>query len=206
MNDGSAGKRGVREDQCPVTGTLRRAGRRQRHVHRPPETGLEVLDDEDVGEVGGELQPELDVDATVAVVLDDDPLLHAVADEALPLDDELVRLEAAGQRIAQDERSEVRRGVVVREGVEARAAERQHRARQEARVGSEEARSSGEAVDVAALVADAERRPVENRERQRLGGCSEGLAALLIEEHHLVEWHREASRAPLRATAARPAA
>ncbi len=34
--------------------------RRQRLVCRLSETGLEALDDEDVGEVGGELQPELD--------------------------------------------------------------------------------------------------------------------------------------------------
>ena len=80
----------------------------------------------------------------MAVVLDDDPFLHAIAYEALPLDDELVRAEAAGERIPQDERREIRRRVVVRERIEACAAECQHRAREKARVGGEEARSSSE--------------------------------------------------------------
>ena len=166
MDDGSAGERAVREDQRPVGAALRRVDRRQRLVCRLSETGLEALDDEDVGEIGRELQPELDLDPAMAVVLDDDPLLHAVADEALPLDHELVRPQAGGQRVSQHERGEVRRGVVVREGIEARAAECQHRAREEAGVGGEEAGRGGEAVDVPALVADAEGRTVEDREGQ----------------------------------------
>ena len=159
--------------------------------HREPEAGLEVLDDEDVGEVGSELQPELDVDPARTVVLDRDALLHAVADEALALDHELVRPQAAGERVPQHERREVRRGVIVRERIEARAAERQHRAREEARVGGEEARRGGDAVDVAALVADAEGRAVENRERQWATPPARRLAARLVEEQHLVERHRE---------------
>ena len=69
VDDGPAGERAVREDERPVACTLRRMGRRQRHVDRTSEAGLEILDDEDVGEVGGELQPELDIDAAMAVVL-----------------------------------------------------------------------------------------------------------------------------------------
>src|SRR5262249_45068080 len=156
-----------REDERPISRALRWARLGQCHVERMAEAGLEILDDEDVGEVGGQLQPELDLDAAMAEVLDDDPLLHTIADEPLPLDDELVRLEAAGERVPQHERGEVRRRVLVREGIESRAAERQHGAREEARVGGEEAGGGGETVDVAALVADAKGRPVENRERQR---------------------------------------
>ena len=87
MDDGS--RRRTRRPRRPASrcrAALRRVDRRQRLVAGSAETGSRLLDDEDVGEVGRELQPELDLDPALAVVLDDDPLLHAVADEALPLD------------------------------------------------------------------------------------------------------------------------
>src|SRR5205807_1441985 len=80
---------------------LERPRRRQHLVARGAEARLEALHDEDVCEVGLELEPELDLDPAVAVVLDGDALFHAISDEALALDRELVRLEPVDERVAQ---------------------------------------------------------------------------------------------------------
>ena len=121
-----------------------------------------LFDREDVREVGGELQCELERERLHALVADDDPVLHAFADEALACDRERVGREAAGRGVAQVER----RGEVLdhagREQQRLRAVDRQAQQREEAGVLGEQ--PLGLAVDVAQLVADAERRALEDRE------------------------------------------
>ena len=67
------------------------------------------LDGEDVREVGADLERELELDGPRRVVLDDDVLLHAVTDEAVATDGDLVRPEPADDGVPQVER----RGEVV---------------------------------------------------------------------------------------------
>ena len=120
------------------------------------------LDGEDVREVGPELERELELDGPRRVVLDDDVLLHAVADEAVATDGELVRPEPVDDGVPQVER----RGEVVDavrgEGQGPRAVDGEHPAREEARVAREEAHDR--LGDVAAVVRDAERRAFQDRE------------------------------------------
>ena len=60
-----------------------------------------LLDGEDVGEVGAELQRELERDRLERLVLDRDVVLHPLADEAGARDRELVLVEplASGLRM-----------------------------------------------------------------------------------------------------------
>src|SRR5207244_10068675 len=92
----------------------RRARRRQGHRRGVAEARVEVLDAEDVREVRLELERDLRDDAAASVILDVDPLVHAVADEALALDRELVGLEPTRQRVAEDEARDVRRWLAAR--------------------------------------------------------------------------------------------
>ena len=61
------------------------------------------LDREDVREVVAELEREVELDAALGVVRDDEVLLHPVADEALAGDRDLVVLEVADDRVPQEE-------------------------------------------------------------------------------------------------------
>ena len=63
-----------------------------------------VLDREDVREVGLELERELEGERFHALVLDDDHVLHPLADEAVPGDRDRVLGQAACDRVAQVER------------------------------------------------------------------------------------------------------
>ena len=63
-----------------------------------------LLHGEDVREVCGELEPELEGDRIHRVVLDHHDVLHRLADEPLARDRELIRAQAAGERVAEEER------------------------------------------------------------------------------------------------------
>src|SRR5581483_9585535 len=143
---GELERRGVVPALGPRRRDLRGAGRTEI---------LDALDGEDVGEVGGELERERRLHRALGAVLDRDRLLEPAPDEELPANDEALRP-------AQLEDREVRRSLLERDRLPTLAVDRQHGARQEARVGREEARRRGEAVEVAAPVADDERRSVEH--------------------------------------------
>src|SRR5581483_7390796 len=148
MDDRAGRIRGICEHERTVPRALERPRRRKLVVARRPESGLELLHHEDVREVRLELEAELDLDPAAAVVLDGDALLHAVADEALAFDGQLVWLEAVDERVAEDERREVRRRLIMRKRLEALASEREHGAGEEPRIRREEAGRRGDAVDV----------------------------------------------------------
>src|SRR5262249_43283908 len=88
---------------------------------------------------------------------DGDPLVHEVADESFAVD-----REPAG---CEYEAGEVGRRLLQRLELGSHAVDRQDETREEAGVRREESRRRRCAVDVASLVADAERRPVLPRER-----------------------------------------
>src|SRR5579864_1139625 len=166
MDDCACGIALVREaEELQVALPLERPRCRQRRGARMAERRVELLDGEDVGEIRGDLERELDLHPPPPVVLDSDALFHRIADEALTLDGELVRLETANERIPQHERGAVRHRLRVRERLWPLASERQDRAGEETRVRGEESRRGCRPVDVAALVADAERRAFENFQR-----------------------------------------
>ena len=123
------------------------------------------LDREDVREVGPELERELEGDRLHRLVLDDHVVLHAVADEAVPDDRERVLRQAAGERVAQEEGGREVLDLARREQQRRGAVDGQAEPREEARVVGEQAvRLAG---DVAALVADAEGRAFEDRQRHQ---------------------------------------
>ena len=143
------------------TGVGERLGAR-----RVAEREVVLLDREDVREVVRHLDRELERDRLPGHVLDRDPLLHRVRDEALPDDRDRVLRETVGQRVAKVER---RRGVLDLAGGEQErrlAVHGQPEEREVPGVLGEEA--AGLLGDVAALVADAEGRSLEDRERHHL--------------------------------------
>ena len=99
---------------------------------------------------------------------------------------------------SQLEDPDVRRALLERDRLAAVAVDRQHRARQKARVRGEEPGRRRDAVDVAALVADDERRPVEERQPHAVGSqcrlSTDRLAAVEIEEVQPAEVDRELDR------------
>ena len=97
------------------------------------------------------------------MVLDDDVLLHAVPNEAVARDRELVRPEVTRDRVAQKERSGEVVHLVGGEHERPGAVDREHPTGKEAGVVGEEAHHG--LGDVAALVGDAERRALQNRQR-----------------------------------------
>ena len=154
----------VHEDELVSLGVelAERELRERRRAVRVPEREVVLLDREDVSEVGPDLERELELDGMRCVVLDDDVLLHAVADEPVPPDREHVLLEAARDRVAEVERCREVLDLVGGEPERSLAVDREDPAREEARVVGEEAHHG--VGDISALVRDAERRPLENRE------------------------------------------
>src|SRR4051794_8064912 len=142
----------------------RRDERRQRtRVDRVPEREVVLFHREDVREVRGELEPELERHRLHALVDDNEVILHPLADEALPLDREHVLRQTACERIAQKERRGEVFDLAGGKQQRRRAVDRQPQLRQEARVvGEEPVRLL--AADVAAIVTDAERRALEDRQ------------------------------------------
>ncbi len=121
------------------------------------------LDGEDVGEVVAHLERDLELDAPPRVVFDDDVVLHPLsADEALARDRELVLLQVAGKRVPQEEGGREVLDLARREQERAGAVDREDAAGEEASVVGEEAH--GRPVEVAALVANAERRAFQDRQ------------------------------------------
>ena len=108
----------VGEDHRPVLPRPRPGGRGSGSVTSAgfPKLRVEALTEKMSAKSAASSSAELGLDAATAVVLDHDPLLHAVADEALPLD----RRARSGCRPAAAgcaaRTGEVRRGLGVREG------------------------------------------------------------------------------------------
>ena len=160
---GRAARRRVDEDErTRVEARLDRIGKRL-GIDRVAEREVVLLDGEDVGEVARDLDRELERHRFRGDVLDDDPVVHVVGDPPLPDDRDGVLLESIHERVAEIERGRV---VLDRPGGEQQrllAVHRQPEERKEARVLREEAARL--LADVASLVADAERRALEDRQR-----------------------------------------
>ena len=128
-----------------------------------PELLERVLDLEQVREVAGGVDPDLEVDGLVLMVEDRQLLVEAVAHGPLADDRQLgVDVDRAGPGHEEEARLEVLE-VVDRERVELLPVDRQHPAREEPRVEREESRRFGRRrLDVTALVADDEGVAVED--------------------------------------------
>ena len=153
----------VGKDELVRVGLERRLhelGQRRR-VLRIPEGEVVRLDREDVSEVAPHLERELELDPARGVVVHDDALLHAVANEAIPSDRDLVRAQPRHDRIAQEEGCREVLHPVGGERQRAGAVDRQYPPGEEAGVVREETHDG--VGDVAAVVRDAEGRPLENR-------------------------------------------
>ncbi len=141
----------------------RRERRKRLRALRVAEREVVLLHRHDVREVGAELEAELERDGFQRLVLERDVVLHPVAYEAQARDRDLVLVEPAGQRVAHVEGGRVvldlRRG----EQERPRFVDPQLQLGEEARVLGEE--PGRPAVEVADVVADAERRAFEDRQR-----------------------------------------
>ncbi len=138
---------------------------------RVAEREVVVLDGEDVREVARNLDPQLQRHGPHPLVLDDDPVLHRLADEALADDRDLVRVEILRARVAEVERGGEVVHLVRGQQQRALAVDRELQAGQEAGVlGEKPARRPG--ADVSDVVADAERRALEDRDRHGLASGS----------------------------------
>ena len=110
------------------------------------------------------------------LVLDDDRVLHPVADEALAHDRERVLRQPAGERVAEVERRREVLDLAGREQQRLLAVHGQPQQREEARVAARRS-PAVVAADVAELVADAEGRALEDRQRHGLRRSSRRIAA-----------------------------
>src|SRR3954451_908881 len=131
-------------------------------TERVTEGEVEVLDGEDVREVGADVELHVELDGLHALVLEHERVLHPVADEALAPDREHVRSEPGRQWVAHEERRGEVLDLVGRQQQRTLAVDRQLQRREEARVLGEQALHV--AVQVAELVADAEGRAFEDAE------------------------------------------
>ena len=102
------------------------------------------------------------LNADEALVAHAQLVLHPVAHEALARDREHVLVETAGERVAEEERGRVVLDLPRREQERPLSVDAQLEPREEARVLGEEA--ARRAVEVADLVAEAERRAFQNRQ------------------------------------------
>ncbi len=128
-----------------------------------------LLDREDVGEIRCQLDRELDRDRIAREIRDDDVLLQVVGHEALAADQQLVGREAAGGRIAQEERRREVLDLAGRERHRALAVDREPQAREKAGVVRVEPLRA--LLDRTVIGTDAERRPVEDCERHHIPAC-----------------------------------
>jgi uncharacterized membrane protein len=136
-------------------------GKRLR-AQRVAEREVEVLDGEDVREVRADVELEVELDAFHALVLHDEGVLHAVADETLPPDRQHVGSKSAGQRIAHEERRREVLDLVGRQEQRPLPVDGQLQRREKPGVLGEE--TFDVAVEVAEQVANAEGRAFENAE------------------------------------------
>jgi hypothetical protein len=131
-----------------------------RRLLRLAEREVVGLDGEDVREVAPQLERELELERPRRMVLDDDVLLQPFPDEAVAPDRHLVVAEIARKRVPQVEGGRVVLDLVRGEDQRSRAVDEQAPVRQKASVVGEKPHRGVE--DVAALVRDAERRPLED--------------------------------------------
>jgi hypothetical protein len=152
------------QEELMVLGLVRGLDRlRERsRMQRVAESEVVVLHLEDVREVAAEVQRQLELHRVHALVLDHDVVLHALPDEPVAADRDHVVLEA-GRWVPQVEAGREVLDLLRREQQGTLAVDREAQTRQEARVRREEAVRRRD--EIAELVADAERRAVENRER-----------------------------------------
>jgi hypothetical protein len=120
-----------------------------------------LLDGEDVREVGPDVEAELDLELDVADVAHDDVVLHPAADETLPGNREHVLRQPVPHRVAEIERCRKVLDLPGREEERPEPVHAQLEAGEETRVLGEEA--ARRLDEVAEVVADAERRPLEDR-------------------------------------------
>ena len=155
----------VREEELPRLGVECRLDelRQRRRVERIAEREVVRLHGEDVREVRADLERDLKRDRVHALVHDRDPVLHRVADEARACDPERVLRQRLRGRVAQEEGRRVVLDLVGREQQRLPAVDRQPEDGEVPGVVGEEAARL--VPEVAPLVADAERRPLEDGQR-----------------------------------------
>src|SRR5262249_8980105 len=137
-------------------------GRQRGRLLRVAQREVVVLDREDVREVVPERERELERDGLPSLVLDDDPVLDALADEAVPRDRDRVLPQALGGRVPQ----EVGRRVVLRlaGGEEQRTGAVDRQLEPGEKAGVERVQPARREREVPVLVADAEIRSLEDRD------------------------------------------
>ena len=153
-------------ESCAAVLVVRDLGRRRQRLRmlRVSEREVVVLHRDDVREVGGDVERDLEVELLHALVADAHALLHPGADEALAGDGDGIARQRRRWSVAK---VESRLEVLDPAGGEeqrARLADAQDEPREEPRVVGEEPARRG--ADVAALVADAEGGALEDREHQ----------------------------------------
>ena len=112
-----------------------RDGRGQRDcTRRIAEREVVLLDGQDVGEVGLELDGELDRHRVAGQVGDDHVLLQVVGDEALAAEQDLVRQQPSRRRVAQEEGRREVLDLAGRERQRAHAVDRREQPREKSRV------------------------------------------------------------------------
>ena len=156
---------GVLEEELAVGAVVAPLDELRQRVgaHRVSEREVVLLDREDVGKVAAELELQLEGRRRERLVLDREVVLHSHADEPVARDRELILLEPARERVPHVEGGGEVLDLVRREQERALAVDPKPHAGEEARVLGEEA--GGRPVDVADLVADAERGAFEDGER-----------------------------------------
>ena len=93
------------EELVPPRVVLDRPGLWQRlRAEGVAEREVEVLHGEDVGEVGADVELDVELDPLHALVLENERVLHALADETLTPNRQDVGGEAARERVAHEER------------------------------------------------------------------------------------------------------
>ena len=140
-------------------------GRRQLRAGRVAEGEVVVLDREDVCEIVGELERQLERDRLHGVVVKDQPVLHPFPDEPVARDRDRVLLQLPGGRVPQEERRRVVLHLARREEQRALSVHGHGEQREEARVVREE--PARRPAEVAVRIADAEVRAFEDRDRHQ---------------------------------------
>ncbi len=171
MHERPGGKALVRELYGAGVLPVLRPRRRDFRSSRRAEIVLDALDREDVGEIGGQLDPEHRLNLVLGRVPDGDCLFEAAADE------QLAPHRQPGRPLQVEDRY-VRRALLERDRFATFAVDREHRAREKARIRSEEAGRRSDAVQVSTLVADHEGRAIKKRKPHALSVPSAAQATI----------------------------
>ena len=155
-------------------------------AQRVPEREVVILDAEDVREVGGELEPDLELDGLHRSVLEDHHILHALADEPLARHQHLVLTQSAGERVAQEESGREVLDLARRERQRRRSVERQLQPREKPRVLGEQ--TTRLVADVADVV---EMQKVDPSRIVNISASSRDVAAFLAPEEQARQGRRE---------------